>query len=221
MTDPKQPLVFSDVEAAGLADWRVVLGSLRARFATGNFAAGLAFVEQIAAAAEDADHHPDITLTYPEVAVVLRSHDVDAITSRDIDLAGAISALAAGAGISATPHKVRTLELCLDAHDPAPLAPFYAALFGAQDRGDDIADATAQTPPIWFQTPGGDGAGLPAADPPQRWHLDVWVPADRGEAEVQAVVDAGGRLVSDAEAPSFWVVEDAAGNRSCICTDAR
>jgi len=25
-------------------------------------------------------------------------------------------------------------------------------------------------------------------------------------------------LVSDAEAPSFWVVADADGNRSCICT---
>ena len=41
---------------------------------------------------------------------------------------------------------------------------------------------------------------------------------DEGERRLQAVLDAGGRLVSDAEAPSFWVVEDADGNRSCICT---
>ncbi|WP_116998375.1 4a-hydroxytetrahydrobiopterin dehydratase [Desertimonas flava] len=221
MTDPKQPLTFSDVEAAGLDDWRLVLGSLRTRFATGNFAAGLAFVERIAAAAEEANHHPDVTLTYPEVALVLRSHDVDAITSRDIDLARAISGFAAETGISATPEKVRALELCLDVDDPAPVAPFYATVLGADNGDDDIIDRTAQMPPLWFQAPGGDGAPLPAAHPSQRWHLDVWVPADRAETEVQAVIDAGGRLVSDAEAPRFWVLEDAAGNRSCICTDAR
>ena len=46
-------------------------------------------------------------------------------------------------------------------------------------------------------------------------------PHDEGERRLQAVLDAGGRLVSDAAAPSFWVVEDADGNRSCICTRAR
>ena len=53
---------------------------------------------------------------------------------------------------------------------------------------------------------------------PERPHLDVWVPHDEGERRLQAVLDAGGRLVSDAAAPSYWVVEDADGNRSCICT---
>jgi hypothetical protein len=33
-------------------------------------------------------------------------------------------------------------------------------------------------------------------------------------------LDAGGRLVSDRAAPAYWVVEDADGNRSCICTPA-
>lgn len=221
MTDPNQRLTFSDIDAAGLADWRLVLGSLRTRFATGNFVTGLALVERIAAAAEEANHHPDVTLTYPEVALVLRSHDVDAITSRDIALARAISGFAAEAGVVAAPAKVRTLELALDVDDPGPLAPFYAALLGAESGGDDVVDASAQVPSVWFQTPDEDEATLPVAVPPQRWHLDVWVPADRAESVVQAVVEAGGRLVSEAEAPKFWVVEDAAGNRSCVCTDAR
>jgi len=29
---------------------------------------------------------------------------------------------------------------------------------------------------------------------------------------------AGGRLVSDAAAPAFWVLADAEGNEACICT---
>ena len=46
------------------------------------------------------------------------------------------------------------------------------------------------------------------------------VAAEAAEQRLAAVLDAGGRLVSDAHAPSFWVVEDADGNRHCICTPA-
>jgi 4a-hydroxytetrahydrobiopterin dehydratase len=80
-------------------------------------------------------------------------------------------------------------------------------------------DPSGQVPGLWFQGPGDDGdSPLPPQDFDQRWHFDVWVPHDEGERRLQAVLDAGGTLVSDAEAPSFWVVADADGNRSCICT---
>ena len=51
-----------------------------------------------------------------------------------------------------------------------------------------------------------------------RFHLDVWVPHDQGEQRVQAVLDAGGTLVDDGHAPSFWVLADVQGNKACICT---
>ena len=35
---------------------------------------------------------------------------------------------------------------------------------------------------------------------------------------VEAARAAGGRLVSDAAAPAFWVLADAEGNEACICT---
>ena len=73
-------------------------------------------------------------------------------------------------------------------------------------------------PGLWFQKGERGESALPPQDPEQRWHFDVWVPHDEGERRLEAVLAAGGRLVSDAEAPSFWVVEDADGNRSCICT---
>jgi 4a-hydroxytetrahydrobiopterin dehydratase len=31
-------------------------------------------------------------------------------------------------------------------------------------------------------------------------------------------IEAGGHLVSDTEAPSFWVLADPEGNEACICT---
>ena len=221
VTDPKHKLTSDQVRDAGLDDWRHLLTGIRARFRTGDFATGLALVDRIGAAAEAAEHHPDISLTYPEVIVTLSSHDVGGITSRDLDLARQISGFAAEAGAEADVSGLTQLEPGLDTSAPGPLGPFYAALLGGEVDGGEPVDPSGQVPGLWFQGPGDDGdEPLPDLDHEQRWHLDVWVPHDEGERRLQAVLDAGGTLVSDAEAPSFWVVADADGNRSCICTRA-
>ena len=221
MSDPKQKLTATEVrEAAGLDDWRHLLTGIRARFRTGDFATGLALVDRIGAAAEEADHHPDISLTYPEVIVTLSSHDVGGITSRDLELARLISGFAAELGAEADVSGLTQLEPGLDTSAPERLGPFYAALLGGEVSDGGPVDPSGQVPGIWFQGPGDEGevSSLPEQDHEQRWHFDVWVPHDEGVRRLQAVLDAGGTLVSDAEAPSFWVVADADGNRSCICT---
>ncbi|WP_439936591.1 4a-hydroxytetrahydrobiopterin dehydratase [Nocardia sp. N13] len=220
VTDPKQKLTADEVrEAPGLDDWRHLLTGIRARFRTGDFATGLALVDRIGAAAEEADHHPDISLTYPEVIVTLSSHDVGGITSRDLDLARTISGFAAEAGAAADTSGLTQLEPGLDTTAPERLGAFYAALLGGEvgDGGEPV-DPSGQVPGVWFQKGEKGESDLPEQDHEQRWHFDVWVPHDEGERRLRAVLDAGGRLVSDAQAPSFWVVEDADGNRSCICT---
>ncbi|MEA4943384.1 MAG: 4a-hydroxytetrahydrobiopterin dehydratase [Propionicimonas sp.] len=88
-------LTPEQVAAAGLDGWQQSDDTLRARFATGDFATGLEFVNRVGAAAEARQHHPDLTLTYPEVTISLSSHDVGGLTSRDIELAREISAIAA------------------------------------------------------------------------------------------------------------------------------
>lgn len=217
--DPKARLSHDDILAAGLDDWRKVLNRLKARFRTGDFATGVTLVDRIGAAADEADHHPDVSLTYPEVIVTLSSHDVGGITSRDIDLARRISGFAAELGASADTSGLTALEPGRDTPAPERLGGFYAALLGADGSSGEPVDPSGQVPGLWFQRTGGtEGAALPEQDHEQRWHLDVWVPHDEGERRLQAVLDAGGRLVSDAEAPSYWVVEDPDGNRSCICT---
>ena len=211
--DDKTPLRGQEIHDEGLDGWRKVLNKLVVRFATGDFNTGAALVARIAEVADEANHHPDVDLRYPHLTVSLMSHDVDAITARDVRLARRISDLAAGAGVAAVEHAPDVLELALDTPNHEQVLPFYRALLGyEQHAGDDLVDGADRTPSLWFQK-----TDSVAADR-QRWHLDVSVPHDVAEARIQAAIDAGGRLVDDGAAPAFWVLEDPDGNRSCICT---
>lgn len=43
-------------------------------------------------------------------------------------------------------------------------------------------------------------------------------PHDEAQRRIRAALAAGGTLVSDAEAPAFWILADAEGNEACITT---
>ena len=200
---------------AGLDDWRKLAQALHARFLTGDFVTGLKFVTAVTEAAEQANHHPDVTLTYPSVDMKLISHDVSQVTQRDIDLARRISDIAREQGIGAEPSVVAQLEFALDTAEVAGLGPFWAALLtGSSDslNDDDIVDPSGQLPLLWFQHT--DAAETPR----QRFHIDLWVPHDVAKVRIAAAVAAGGRVVDDAEAPSFVVLADPEGNKACVCT---
>lgn len=220
MDDPQPKLTAMEVREAGIGGWRQILGRIKAWFHTGDFATGLTLVNMIGKAAEAANHHPDITLTYADVIVALHSHDVHGITDRDIDLARHISRAAAELGVETDVSGLTQLELGLDTVAGQHLAPFYAALIGSElDRGEPV-DTSGQVPTVWWQNPEQPDPQwhLPEQSFPERWHFDAWVPHDNAEHRLSAVLEAGGTLISDAAAPSYWVVEEADGNRSCICT---
>lgn len=101
MTDPTQKLSADQVEDAALTGWRQADEAIHAEFETGDFATGLKLVNLIGESAEAANHHPDLTLTYPSVTVTLSSHDVGGLTSRDIGLARTINGHAADLGVEA------------------------------------------------------------------------------------------------------------------------
>lgn len=97
----RDPLLDPDEVAAldELTDWRVVERSLVATFRAGSFTAGGQLAAAIAAAADAADHHPDVDLRYPGlVHVLLTTHDSGGLTRRDVEVARTVSDLAAGAG---------------------------------------------------------------------------------------------------------------------------
>jgi 4a-hydroxytetrahydrobiopterin dehydratase len=58
-----------------------------------DFAEAFSFMTRVAFHAEKANHHPEWTNTYNKVHIKLRTHDLDGITARDIELAKIIEAL--------------------------------------------------------------------------------------------------------------------------------
>jgi len=208
-------LSFSEVEAAGLDDWRQLFSALHTRYLTGDFATGLALVNVIGALAEDANHHPDLDLRYPHLNVLLMSHDVSGVTSRDVDLARAISAAAAGLGVRADPQVTGIVEIALDTWDFGEIKPFWRAVLDLADSPSfeqELLDAAGGRPTLWFQHTSRHD------EPRQRFHLDIRVPPEVAEARIAAALDAGGVLVSTEHEPAFTVLADAQGNKVCVTT---
>lgn len=58
-----------------------------------DFAAALEFVNAVGAAAEAANHHPDIDIRWNTVRLALTTHDSGGLTVFDLALAGAIDRL--------------------------------------------------------------------------------------------------------------------------------
>lgn len=194
-------------------DWRSMHDAIEARFDTDDFATGLRLVEAIGALAQQAGHHPEIELRPARVDVRLTSRDVGGKTRRDVDLARSISVAAADLGVPAVPAIVQRLELALDTWDVDEIRPFWAAVLAMEPDGDDdVVDRRGTLPGIWFQR------CEPHAEPHQRFHLDLRVPIEVVDERIAAAVAAGGTLVSDDQAPRFWVLADPQGNRVCLCT---
>ncbi|MFP5322030.1 MAG: VOC family protein [Acidimicrobiia bacterium] len=198
----------------GLDDWRVVLSSLQATFRAPAFPAAGRLISAIADAAEAADHHPDVALTYPgRVRVSLTTHAIGGLSTHDVDLARHVSQLAADAGATAEPAEPQAVELAIDTMDADRIRPFWAAVLDYREQADgSLADPRGWGAPVWFQQ----------MDEPRternRFHVDVSVPHDQARARIDAALGAGGTLVTDRWARSFWVLADADGNEACVCT---
>ena len=168
----KQKLTGQQIHDQAPPGWAKVLDKLIARFETGDFNTGAALVTKIAEAADEMNHHPDVDLRYPHLTVSLMSHDVDAITPRDIRLATTISRLAAEAEVSPAEHAPDVLELALDTPDFDRDKPFWAAILGYRPGAHprDLVDPAGRSVNVWFQDTDSD------APDRQRWHLDISVP---------------------------------------------
>ncbi|MFF5079985.1 VOC family protein [Actinoplanes sp. NPDC000266] len=189
--------------AEGVEDWRVLYHVVAAHFRTDSFTAGVAFAGEIDRLSGD-----------PKPRVDLRDTGVTVtMTSRDAVLAQAISQAARRAGLAADPAAVHLVNVTIDALATAEVLPFWRALLGYRQIGDDyLADPAGRGPGVEFQ----------AMDAPRpqrnRLHLDVAVPHDQAEARIAAVLAAGGRLVSDEHAPKWWTLADPEGNEACVAT---
>jgi 4a-hydroxytetrahydrobiopterin dehydratase len=212
--DAMEKLTSTQVsESEGLDDWRVLLNTLQSSFKTDSFAKGVDFAAHIGGAADAAEHHPDLTITYPRVHVLLTTHDAGGMTTRDVEMARTISAIAADLGIPAEPTAATQLEVAIDALDIPAVKPFWEAVLGYRtQKSNEVLDPYGRAPAFWFQQ----------MDAPReqrnRIHIDVTVPHDVAQRRIAAALAAGGTLVSDKAAPAFWILADPEGNEACICT---
>ena len=90
-----QPLSAAAIATAlpSVPGWTLDENELVRSFARGDFNGSIAFVNAIAAAANAADHHPDIAISWGDVMVRLSSHDAGGLTERDFALARTIDSL--------------------------------------------------------------------------------------------------------------------------------
>lgn len=79
----------------GLPEWRhdEEGNVLKRDFKFRNFSEAFAFMTRVALLAEAADHHPDWSNAYNQVAIALSTHSAGGITGKDIALAAAIDRL--------------------------------------------------------------------------------------------------------------------------------
>jgi len=77
-----------------LPEWSEMNGAIQRTFQFKDFAAAMAFTNSVAAAAEKADHHPDILIRYNKVTLTLSTHDAGGVTQKDFDLAAEAEAAA-------------------------------------------------------------------------------------------------------------------------------
>ena len=198
----------------GVSDWRVCDGGASAWFEAPDLKTGLTFAVRIAALPECVDHPPDVDARSTGVMVRLSTFGPgpEGLSTLDVSAARAISAVAGTHGLPADPSRIGNLVLNIGSTSPATILPFWKAVLGLDEVDGELNDSLARQPVVCFQH-------LQEPRPGHgRIHVDVWVPHDQAEARVSAALAAGGRLVSDEPAPSWWILADPDGNEACVAT---
>jgi 4a-hydroxytetrahydrobiopterin dehydratase len=73
--------------------WERVGDSIVTTVARADFNGAMALVNEVAGLAEAADHHPDITIRWNKVTLILSTHSAGGLTEKDFALARQINAL--------------------------------------------------------------------------------------------------------------------------------
>jgi 4a-hydroxytetrahydrobiopterin dehydratase len=198
------------------SEWRLILGALHRSVVVGSLDEAAQLSTAITTTlGESAWSHLHLDLRSDLLGISVRNHDGGGIDEFDLGLVVAIDALLGDRAEHVAPP-TRKLELCIDAMDIPKVRRFWEAVFGISSEtgfeGDDVVDPRGQLPALWFQQLDEPREGR------NRIHFDLSVPHDRADAILQDALAAGGTLVSDANARSFWILADPEGNEVCICT---
>jgi len=197
--------------------WRFLLGTYRTCVPVASLAEAGAVAAQVLSV-PGVEGHLRLDLRDDRVILTVFPPGATMVAEAEADLARRISDLVVGLGLKFEPESTQMLELAIDAIDISEIRPFWRAVLGYADEvlpagpNDPIIDPAGQGPAIWFQQ-------MDAPRPQRnRIHFDLAVPHDQLEARLAAALVAGGALVSDRDAPAFWVLADPEGNEICLTT---
>ncbi|RIQ21234.1 4a-hydroxytetrahydrobiopterin dehydratase [Jiangella rhizosphaerae] len=82
----------------GLPGWSGDTSAITRGVEAPDFPTGIRIVDDVAEAAEAADHHPDIDIRWRTLTFTLATHSEGGVTQKDVDLAGRIDEIAARHG---------------------------------------------------------------------------------------------------------------------------
>lgn len=203
----------------GVEDWRLTSEGATAFFRTRSLADSARFVQALSGIRGLEEHRPGIDVRHDGVTVhfITYTEDYFGPSKRDVELAREVSAAARKLGLAADPSKVQSLLVIPGAPDITKVMPFWRAILSYEPRRDspteDLVDPRDRGPAFWFERmrePRADGGGT--------IHVSIWLPYEEAQRRIDAALAAGGRMVRDENAPSWWTLADAAGNEVCIST---
>jgi 4a-hydroxytetrahydrobiopterin dehydratase len=204
--------------AQAVEDWVVLHGGATAVFRVGSLSEAARLAEAVAKVPGLEGSGALLALADASLTVRL-SRDLWQLEERHVGLARAVSAVARAHGAVADRAAVQEVQLAIAAKRDTIDVGFWRAVLGYVPLADEnapLADDNAVDPlghgsTVWMQE-------LDEAKPLRHaMHIDVSVAREHVKARLEAAVAAGGRIVDESHAPSWWTLADRAGNRVCIC----
>lgn len=198
------------VAAEGVDDWVVLHGGATAAFRVGSLNEAIRLAEAVAETPGFEGSGALLTIR-DSVLTVRLSRDLYELEPRHVELARAVSAVTRAHGAVADRAAVQEVQLAIAATLDAIDVGFWRAVLGYVPMADDNAvDPLGHGSTVWMQE-------LDAGKPLRRaMHVDVSVAREHVAARLEAALAAGGRIVDDSHAPSWWTLADRAGNRVCV-----
>jgi 4a-hydroxytetrahydrobiopterin dehydratase len=198
--------------ADGVEDWVVLHGGATAVFRVGSLVEAARLAEALARASGLEGSAALLTVATDRLTVRL-SRDLWGLEQRHLELARAVSAVAREHGAVADRSAVQEVQLAVAAKPDAVDVGFWRAVLGYAPMADDNAvDPLGHGSTVWMQE-------LDPGKPLRHaMHVDVSVAREHAEQRLAAALAAGGRIVTDSEAPASWTLADRAGNRVCIAS---
>ena len=191
--------------ADDVADWVVLHGGATAVYRVGSI--GRAAELAAAVAGIDGLDGSGTVLTISEASLTVRlTRDLWQLEARHVDLARAVSAVAADHGAVADRAAFQEVQFAIAAKPASVDIAFWRAVLGYVATGDDAGiDPLGHGSTIWMQE-------LDEAKPLRHaMHVDVSVARESARDRLDAALAAGGRVVWEGD--EHWTLSDRAGNR--------